>query len=171
MVEDLQASLPTQFIQQIFALDSPVLLLRYSATEKVQLHQSECVYMYMQIFLEMREIPSLEFCMHISVTLEFSNVCLPSPQLLSHLVKLYLSFLAIRNIPILEAMYRYACMSINVYMAALQSSAQVYLVYVTQLLPLEIFLPEERFCQFCHLLSLAKFYPWIFCRVLSFIED
>jgi hypothetical protein len=35
-----------------------------------------------------------------------TNVGTPSPQLLSHLVKLYLSFLAIRNIPILEAMYR-----------------------------------------------------------------
>ena len=48
MVEDLQASLPTQFIQKIFALDSPVLLLRYSATEKVQLMYNECIiYMYM----------------------------------------------------------------------------------------------------------------------------
>ena len=122
--------------------------------------------MYIQVFLAYMK--SLNFCMHISVTLEFSNVYLPSPQLLSHLVKLYLSFLAIRNIPILEAMYRYACMSINVYMAALQSSAQVYLVYVTQLLPLEIFLPEERFCQFCHLLSLAKFYPWIFLLCIEF---
>ena len=37
-----------------------------------------------------------------------TNVGIPFPQLLSHLVKLYLSFLAIRNIPILEAMYRYS---------------------------------------------------------------
>ena len=35
MVEDLQASLPTQFVQDIFSLDSPVLMLRYMASEKV----------------------------------------------------------------------------------------------------------------------------------------
>ena len=42
------------------------------------------------------------------MTYELSNGYPPFPQLLSHLVKLYLSFLAIRNIPILEAMYRYS---------------------------------------------------------------
>ncbi len=36
-----------------------------------------------------------------------SNNHVSFSQLLSQLVKLYLSFLAIRNIPLLEAMYRY----------------------------------------------------------------
>ena len=36
VVEDLQSSLPTQFVQDIFSLDSPVLTLRYMASEKVR---------------------------------------------------------------------------------------------------------------------------------------
>ena len=36
MVEDLQSSLPTQFVQDIFSLESPVLTLRYMASEKVR---------------------------------------------------------------------------------------------------------------------------------------
>ena len=35
VVEDLQTSLPTQFVQQIFSVDSPLLQLRYTSSPKV----------------------------------------------------------------------------------------------------------------------------------------
>ena len=40
VVEDLQGSLPTQFLQQIFCRASPVLQLRYSANTKVYIHHT-----------------------------------------------------------------------------------------------------------------------------------
>ena len=36
LVEDLQSSIPSQFVQSIFSLESPVLMLRYMASEKVR---------------------------------------------------------------------------------------------------------------------------------------
>lgn len=36
VVEDLQSSLPTSFVQELFGVDSPVLTLRYMASEKVR---------------------------------------------------------------------------------------------------------------------------------------
>ena len=37
VVEDLQTSLPTQFVQQIFSVDSPLLQLRYTSSPKVSI--------------------------------------------------------------------------------------------------------------------------------------
>jgi PI-3-kinase-related kinase SMG-1 len=56
LVEDLQGSLPTQFLQQIFSRDSPVLQLRYSANTKLL---NQLVKLYQSV-LSIRNIPLLE---------------------------------------------------------------------------------------------------------------
>ena len=66
IVEDLQASLPTQFVQQVFSIDSPLLQLRYTARPKVHTHTTVW-WKVLMVFLHNRTAESHEIlseCSH-----------------------------------------------------------------------------------------------------------
>jgi len=103
LVEDLQSYIPSQFVQSIFSLESPVLMLRYMASEKVGTHTdrtNQVLFCFVLLWL------LLVVVLILVVVLFVSCWNLSMLQLLNQLIKLYNSFLAIRNIPLLDNMYR-----------------------------------------------------------------